>query len=377
MGYPEDALLDFTQLANKYGYYSEKHKVITEDGYILELFRLNSQKCDKLIQPPVLLMHGLTLSSESWLDSGPDSSLAYMLANHCYDVWAGNIRGNFNGRRHLVLNPDKDKKFWDFCVDDHGYYDIPAQIDKILNVTRSQKLNYIGYSQGGAKLAIACIERPQYCDKVEVFVALAPALKMKNTRSIPFRGVAVGIAAIAPFLSQHGIYNVGSKGSAVHELFEYVCQLGEMSATLCDMSQTGYSYNPGSLTLSTLRSLYSHGIAGTSTKTFVKYAQSLQDDDFRKFDYGTAKNLIVYGTEKAPRYKIENMKIPTVIITGLNDLTVDVKDIYWLRDHLPNVIELKIVDDPSWNHFDMIYSQFIPSLVFPIVNKYLSNRSSL
>lgn len=105
--------------------------------------------------------------------------------------------------------------------------------------------------------------------------------------------------------------------------------------------------------------------------------RSLEDDDFKKFDYGSAINLELYGTEKAPRYELERMKIiPTVLITGLNDQTVDVRDIYWLQDHLPNVLEMKILDNPYWNHNDMVFSTFTPSLLFPIVNKYLANTSS-
>lgn len=37
----------------------------------------------------------------------------FVMADAGYDVWIGNIRGNFYGRRHMHLSPDEEK-FWDF-----------------------------------------------------------------------------------------------------------------------------------------------------------------------------------------------------------------------------------------------------------------------
>lgn len=41
--------------------------------------------------------------------------LAYNLADECYDVFMGNYRGNTYSKRHLVLDPVKDKEaFWSY-----------------------------------------------------------------------------------------------------------------------------------------------------------------------------------------------------------------------------------------------------------------------
>ena len=39
-------------------------------------------------------------------------SLGFVLSDEGYDVWLGNFRGNFYGRRHFCLDPDLDKDFW-------------------------------------------------------------------------------------------------------------------------------------------------------------------------------------------------------------------------------------------------------------------------
>ncbi|CAG5013298.1 unnamed protein product [Parnassius apollo] len=96
--------------------------------------------------PPVILMHGLLMSSDTWFDAGPESSLAYLLSDECFDIWLGNFRGNFYGRRHIKLNPDEDSEFWNFSVDEMDMYDIPAIVDYVIKYTGVKKVNYIGYS---------------------------------------------------------------------------------------------------------------------------------------------------------------------------------------------------------------------------------------
>lgn len=62
-----------TQLIEKYGYPQEKHHVITEDGYILEMHRIAKND-----GRPVFLMHGLLDSSATWVLNGPKSALGVL-----------------------------------------------------------------------------------------------------------------------------------------------------------------------------------------------------------------------------------------------------------------------------------------------------------
>lgn len=56
----------------------EEHEIITDDGYILKLFRIPFGKRSPLTEtsrPPVLLAHALLDSSNSFIALGPDNSL--------------------------------------------------------------------------------------------------------------------------------------------------------------------------------------------------------------------------------------------------------------------------------------------------------------
>ncbi len=61
-------------------------------------------------------------------------------------------------------------------MDDFAGHDIPDSIKHILDVTKADKLSYIGFSQGTAQAFAALSIHPSLNDKVNIFIALAPAM---------------------------------------------------------------------------------------------------------------------------------------------------------------------------------------------------------
>ena len=61
----------------------------------------------------------------------------------------GNNRGTQYSRAKAGVGTEStQKELRDFAVEDMGRYDLPAEIDLVLNVTRKHKLTYIGNSRG-------------------------------------------------------------------------------------------------------------------------------------------------------------------------------------------------------------------------------------
>lgn len=155
----------------------KEHTVITDDGYILKVFRIGNNEG----APVVFFQHGLFSSAETWL-VGKELSPAYLAAQAGYDVWLGNNRGTYYSRNHESLDPDKDdKKFFDYSFVELAKYDDPAMIDFVLSKTGKSSLSYVGHSQGTSQMFTALSYNwGNLNDKVNLFVATAPVTKLEN-----------------------------------------------------------------------------------------------------------------------------------------------------------------------------------------------------
>lgn len=104
---------------NKYDYPVEVHEVTTADGYVLTLQRIpygrhgDKRKSFK-IRPAVLLQHGLGSSGVDFINRGVNRSLGLILADSGYDVWLGNNRGTIWSKKHVTLDAEYNKTYWDF-----------------------------------------------------------------------------------------------------------------------------------------------------------------------------------------------------------------------------------------------------------------------
>ncbi|XP_053618642.1 lipase 1-like [Plodia interpunctella] len=366
-----DTELNFTQLAGKYGYHAEEHTVTTEDGYILKIFRMRARQCEGE-RPPVLVTHGLLISADVFLDAGPDTGLAYLLADACNDLWFGNSRGNTYSRGHITLDPDKDSEYWNFSFDQMGYYDNPATIDYILNVTGFEKLGYIGYSQGSSIGFIMCSERPGYCDKFNVFINLAPSSRHLNSKSPFSRAMSLFFMKAEPLLDRLGIREVLAKptSASTAKFTNMFCHSAIGEATTRSIFAVLDNYHGKSVSSLTIRTTCARAQAGTSLHNLAHYGQAMTSKDFQKFDYGV-ENMKIYGSEGPPSYNIAATTVPVVLIYGENDGMADPSDVRWLASQLPNVVESYLVPNPKWNHLDFVYSQYIPDLIFPKIQEYL------
>lgn len=97
-----------------------------------------------------------------------------------------NARGNIHSKGHLKYNRNgrlSDRKnYWNFSWHEIGKYDIPANIDYILEKTNSTKVNYIGHSQGTTSFFVMMSERPEYNDKILFATMMAPPIFMGHCK---------------------------------------------------------------------------------------------------------------------------------------------------------------------------------------------------
>ena len=69
------------------------------------------------------------------------------------------------------------EQFWDWSSEDLAKYDLPAEIEKVLEISGQPKLVYIGYSRGTSQMFLALgMDEDYYLPKVERVVALSPCM---------------------------------------------------------------------------------------------------------------------------------------------------------------------------------------------------------
>ena len=142
-----DSYLTVTGLIVKYGFDYEEHEVMTDDKYLLKVYRIKNKHLSA--EAPVAFMqHGMFSHCETFVMNA-ERSPAFVLAHAGFDVWLGNNRGDPYSERNLEIDQiHEPNKFYNYSFVDFGQYDAPAQINYVLNQTGKNKLHYIGHSQG-------------------------------------------------------------------------------------------------------------------------------------------------------------------------------------------------------------------------------------
>ena len=222
-----DIYLNSLQLIAKYAHRSERHTVITNDGYKVNCYRIPNSG------PPVLLVHGIGDSSDSWLVLGPTKSVAFQLAEQGYDVWLYNARGNKYSKEHIRNLPEKE--YWNFSYEEMGTQDLPAVIDYVLQSTSRRNLSYIGFSQGTAIFFVMCSLRPEYNAKIKQAVLLAPVAWITDT-PYPFMDIlARNLDVLATFFDTIGVYDLFGNNVLSNLYHAKVCRDDVTESILCKL----------------------------------------------------------------------------------------------------------------------------------------------
>lgn len=193
-----DALLDMEQILKKHNYKSVKYSIETEDGYILETFRIFPRNKTKHYHngQPVYLQHGVFCSSEAFISGGLNRSIVYLLADNGYDVWVPNSRGGMYSRKHTKYTT-KDPEYWNFTFEEQGLYDQRAVINFIIKETGFQKVHFWSHSMGGTQMMATLTLDPDFYRKHLLSAILtgpvfrfdttqSPFIKIMNYAKIPY-----------------------------------------------------------------------------------------------------------------------------------------------------------------------------------------------
>jgi pimeloyl-ACP methyl ester carboxylesterase len=363
-----DCNYNITEMIRSKGYPCEEHKVITNDGYILGVFRIPYGRNPSKPGRPVLLQHGLLDSATTWVMNFPDQSLGYILADAGYDVWLGNMRGNYYSRAHVKYNPNHDEAFWDFSWDEMARYDLPSMIYYILNVTQNTQIGYVGHSQG-TMIGFAEFGRPGSLlhNNVSFWAALAPVAHVGHIKS-PLRYLSTATIQKDLELYWHLLFGKNEflpSDYITKWLGTVACAEVIFDKVVCE-NVFFILFGPEKKNLNETRMpvYVSHEPDGTSVKNMIHFAQGVQSNTFQAYDYGSPdKNQQHYNQTTPPAYDIGAMKVPTAIFSGGEDWLGDPEDVNYILDNIHSLVFKKYI--PDYNHIDFVWALTANKLIYP------------
>ena len=337
----EDPNKSIHDICNENGWDYEQYTLVTKDGYILQLMRipgaLNEEKPYKR-KPAILLQHALECDASEWVINSPEKAPAFNLATAGYDVWMGNNRGNKYSLNHRTLDPNNSKDaplYWDFSYEEMGIYDLPAEIDFILNLTNHKQLSYIGHSQGTTQFLIGLSMNYQYFkEKVNVFIALAPVARLDNTKALFLKLMAPEKDLIKDvMINVFHYYNLFPPNWPQSALASVMCFLIK---GVCEAFVSLFIDLDPSVDNFDRMTIYLYNIpSGAGYKSFLHYAQFITSKKFQRFDYGSLMNMKIYNQPQPPEYNLANiLDFPIALFSGSFDLLADTTDVKWLSDNL-------------------------------------------
>ncbi|KAJ8720872.1 hypothetical protein PYW08_006337 [Mythimna loreyi] len=356
----KEAYMTVPNLIKATGYPIEKHRVTTADGYILQMHRIpagirSARRTGDLVakgKRAILVVHGLMGSSGDFVIMGPGRSLTYLLADAGYDVWLANLRGNMY-TSHVSLNRN-DKKFWEYSFHEHGKYDLPAMIDKVLNVTGLDKIMYLGHSMGTTTFFTMMSQRPEYNEKLIASVALAPSAYLKNVK--PIANLFLNVLNLTNVLKGQGMMSL--QPVLMQSMLANVCNLKQPERDLCTtfiFALVGEDYEQYDMDMAPI---YLYRIQPASWRQLEHYGKLALTGEFTTFSGG------LYGPIKP--YNISNVKIPVSLLYGENDQLTVKPQIMRLADELKANGVLEEVRPacswPKFNHLDFVFAKDVGTL---------------
>ncbi|XP_020705585.1 triacylglycerol lipase 1 isoform X2 [Dendrobium catenatum] len=317
------------------GYPCTEYIVQTEDGYLLTLQRISNGRSALrgYNGPPVFLQHGLFQGGDTWFLNSVDESLGFILADHGFDVWVGNVRGTRWSSKHITLS-EHERAFWDWSWQDLAQYDLAAMLSYVQTETNSKVL-YIGHSQGTI-MALAAFTMPDMVKMVEASALLCPISYLDHISSnFVLRAVSMHLDQM---LLSLGIHQLNFRSKIGVEIMDSLCDGHVDCGNLL-----------GAITV-------------------------IRKGTFAKYDFGWWENLKHYHSLHPPAFNLGDIpeSLPLWIGYGGNDALADLTDLKRTIKELKSKPEQLYIE--SYGHIDFVFSVKAKDDVYADLIRFLRSR---
>ncbi|XP_034230755.1 lipase 1-like isoform X2 [Thrips palmi] len=368
------------ELLTKFGYPHERHRVVTEDGYILTM--------DRIPRPgsvPVLMVPPLFSAAVTYLVLGPGYAQALLLYDAGFDVWMTNLRGSVSSSRHERLST-ADPRYWQYSYHEHGVYDVTASVDTVLSRTGFKQLLYVGFSMGSASFLIMTSSRPEYNDKIMAAFLQAPVTALFYSENNLIRIVRATANFTEGIFRERGILALPHR--LIREVEIKVC-VGELRV-LCNFLYLYLSNSPRYMDyVVSSRSriwnweadnyffLRTLPVSGSLPTLWHFAQQSHAPDTFRPYHFNEEQSMRLYGTPVPPNYPLERITAPVYVYRANADSFTVEKDYAYLQRNLRTMVKDFVHPDPLFSHFEFVFSRKSLIITQTIINDMMNVLGSI
>ncbi|GMH18153.1 hypothetical protein Nepgr_019994 [Nepenthes gracilis] len=337
------------QLIRPSGYPCSEHTIQTKDGHLLALQRVHSASANLRVRPgsPVLLQHGLFMGGDAWFLNSEEQSLGFILSDHGFDVWVGNVRGTRWSHGHVSLS-EKDKEYWDWSWEELALYDLAEMINYVYSTTNS-KIYLVGHSQGTI-MALAAFTQPNIVKMVEAAALLCPISYLEHVSAhFVLRMVSMHLDQM---ILTMGIHKLDFRSDVGAYIMDSICD-GHLDCNNLLSSITGKNCCFNNSRVDFYLDIEPHP---SSSKNLNHLFQMIRKGTFARYDYGIWKNLKKYGSLKPPAFDLTYVPktLPIWMAYGGNDALADVMDVQHTLKELQCKPELLYVE--NYGHVDFLLS---------------------
>ncbi|MBI4525738.1 MAG: alpha/beta fold hydrolase [Deltaproteobacteria bacterium] len=320
------------------------HWAVTEEKFELAMERLRSEKQDAQ-SPAVILSHGLFVNSR-FLNLDGEHSLARYLVGEGFDVWNLSSRGTGRSLDPLKGGP----KRWN--LDDMIEKDLPAVIRYVQKETGNSKVSWVGYEAGGLLL-------------------YGYLTKKKGA------GIAAGITLGAPVTFHHDEQEPMKRllkldeSPTLKKIFLYL-----NAPMLCKFliplvpKIAGIFFNPDNVDDEILQKALDEALTEINPGVLDHLLLMIRKGEFvsadgnfsyRKSMAGTRTPLLVLGGEH------DRLAPPEAMRAVYRSLAP--------QDRALRIFGPRAKDSAAYGHFDLILGNKSPEEVYPVVGKWLKQKS--
>ncbi|KAA8545816.1 hypothetical protein F0562_020733 [Nyssa sinensis] len=372
-------------------------KIQTKDGYLLGLQRVSSRIGNLRAQRghPVLLQHGLFLAGDAWFLDSTDQSLGFILADHGFDVWVGNVRGTRWSHGHTSLS-EKDKDFWDWSWEELALYDL-AEMIRYVNLKTNSKIFVVGHSQvcsllaaylllpvltcgfgpsilyayllnlQGTIMSLAAFTQPDIVKMVEAAALLCPISYLEHISArFVLRIVSLHLDQVIVAM---GIHQLNFKSDVGTYILDSICDEHlDCNDLLTSITGKNCCFNNSRVDF-----YLEYEPHPSSSKNLNHLFQMIRKGTFAKYDYGMWKNLKKYGQLKPPKFDLSRIpkSLPLWMGYGGNDALADVTDVQHTLKELQSKPKLLYLE--NYGHLDFLLSVKGKEDVFDTMIEFFSS----